>query len=183
MDLTVEGRGIGNTIEMSANGGTVEVRALAESFWPLGKLEIVHNGQVVDSQQSSEGSRKMYLKKSIRIRGSGWIAARCSGYAGHPASYMAAHTSPVYLKCGETRLFNGPAAEHMLALVEGGREYLQTLATVFDESSRRRMVKLFNEVRKELKGRLIVEAHHTHHHGSGQYHTHGHNQNVDHRHH
>ena len=182
MDLNIEGRGIGDTIEMPATGGTVEIHALAESFWLLGKLEIVHNGRVVASQESSKGLRKVYLKKTIRLTGSGWIAARCSGYAGHPASYMAAHTSPVYIKCGETRLFNGPAAEHMLALVEGGIEYLQTLATVFDESSRKRMIKLFNEARKELKGRLITEAHHMHHYGSGQYHTHGHNQNVDHCH-
>ena len=84
---------------------------------------------------------------------------------------MAAHTSPVYITCGDTRAFSGPAAEHMLALVEGGIEYLNTLATVYDEKSRKRMVKLFNEARKELKGRLVVEGRHTHHYhliaGSG----------------
>jgi len=182
MDLSVEGRGIGDTIGMSAAGGTVEIHALAESLWSFGKLEIVHNGQVVASQQSFKGSKKMHLKKTIGLTGSGWIAARCSSYSGHPASYMAAHTSPVYIKCGETRLFNGPAAEHMLALVEGGIEYLQTLATVFDESSRKRMIKFFNEAQKELKGRLIIETRHMHHYGNGQYHTHGHNQDVDHCH-
>ena len=48
----------------------------------------------------------------------------------------------------------------MLALVEGGIEYLNTLATVYDEPSRKRMVKLFKEARAELKGRLVVEAGH-----------------------
>jgi len=37
-------------------------------------------------------------------------------------------------------------------------EYLNTLATVYDESSRRRMVRQFEEVQAELKGRLVVEA-------------------------
>jgi hypothetical protein len=110
------------------------------------------------------------------------MAARCSGYAGHPGSYIGAHTSPVYIKCGDTRAFDGPAAEHMLALVEGGMEYLQTLATVFDESSRKRMVKLFNEARQELKGRLLVEGSPVHDHGRGAYHTHGHGQRSDHHH-
>ena len=89
---------------------------------------------------------------------------------------VAAHTSPVYVTCGRTRLFDGPAAEHMLSLVEGGMEYLQTLATVFDERSRRRMVKLFKEARRELKGRLTIEGGHPHPHphpdGSTPYHRH-----------
>ena len=181
MDLSVEGRAIGDTIDMPSTGGTLEVHATAESFWPLGKIEVVHNGRVVASQEAPEGSKKLQVKERVRIPGSGWIAARCSGREGHPGAYVAAHTSPVYVKCGETRAFDGPAAQHMLALVEGGIEYLQTLATVFDEPSRKRMVKLFNEARKELRGRLIVEGGHTHHHGRGPYHTHGHDQDADHR--
>jgi len=70
----------------------------------------------------------------------------------------------------------------MLALVEGGMEYLRTLATAFDERSRKRMVKLFREAQQELKGRLVVEAGHKHHHGAGPYHTHGHAAAPDHHH-
>ena len=169
LDLSVEGYSIGDTIKMPTTGGTLEIHATAESFWPLGKLEIVYNGHVVASQQASKGSKKLYIKEKLRITKSGWIAARCSGYTSHPASYAAAHTSPVYIECGKMRIFDGPAAQHMLALVEGGIEYLQTLATVFDESSRKRMVKFFNEARKELRGRLTVEAHHQLHYGSGQW--------------
>lgn len=182
VDIIVEGRGIGDTIRMPANGGTLEVHAMAESFWPLGKVEIVHNGRVVACKRTAKGSRKLCIKERIRVGGSGWVAARCSGYARHPGAYTGAHTSPVYIKCGQTRAFDGSAAEHMLALVEGGIEYMNTLATVFDESSRKRMVKLFKEAQKELKGRLVVEASHTLHHGSGQYHIHGHGQDVNHHH-
>lgn len=174
LDVLVEGKGIGDTIRMPSNGGTLEVHATAESFWPLGKIEIVYNGRVVSCKSAPKGLKKLYVKDNIRVGGSGWIAARCSGHANHPGAYIGAHTSPVYIKCGRTRAFDGPAAEHMLALVEGGIEYLNTLATVFDESSRNRMVKLFKEARRELKGRLIVESHHTPHYGRGQYHTHGH---------
>lgn len=65
---------------------------------------------------------------------------------------------------------------------EGGIEYLQALATAFDEPTRKRMVKLFKEAQQELKGRLLVEAGHDHHHGIGPYHTHGHGEPADHRH-
>jgi len=174
MDLTVEGFGIGNTIALPKTGGSLEVMAIAESFWPLGKMEIVYDGQVVACQETSGGAKRLKIEEKIRATRSGWIAARCCGSSGHPGSYVAAHTSPVYIKCGQTRAFDGPAAQHMLSLVEGGIEYLETLATVFDESSRKRMVKLFNEARKELKGRLVVEAHDAYHSSQASYHMGGH---------
>jgi hypothetical protein len=167
---------------MRATGGTVDVEAWAYCVWPLGVLEIVHNGRVVAARREPRGARELRLHERIRVDGSGWIAARCGGLEKHPGGYAAAHTSPVYVKCGHTRAFDGPAAEHMLALVEGGIEYLRTLATVFDEPARRRMVKLFKEAQAELKGRLVVEARHAHHHGDGLYHHHGHGGRADHRH-
>ncbi len=182
IDLSVEGKEIGGSIQLPLSGGTLEVRAITESAWPVGRLEIVYNGQVVASEQAPKGARELRLRDKIRVPGSGWVAARCYGLDGHPGSHLMAHTSPIYVKCGETRAFDGPAMEHMLALVEGGIEYLNTLATVFDEPSRKRMVKLFNEARQELKGRLVVEGKHVHHHGDGLYHTHGYGVEPGHRH-
>ena len=172
MDLVVEGLAIGDTLRVPKGGAELEVHAAAECFWPLQQLEIVVNGRVVGARRAAKGSRKLQIQKKIRLQGSGWIAARCAGVDGHPAGYMAAHTSPVYVQSGRERLFDAQAAQHMLALVEGGVEYLNKLATVFDEASRKRMVKLFNEARQELGGRLVVEASHHVHHGSAGYHRH-----------
>jgi len=182
IDLAVDGRGIGEAIELPASGGTVEVRAAAECVWPLGRIEIVHNGRVVAAEQAPADAKVLGVAAKVPVSASGWIAARCSGYERHPGAYLAAHTSPVYLKCGSSRAFDGPAAQHMLALVEGGMEYLQALATAFDEPARKRMVKLFREAQQELKGRLLVEGGHTHHHGTGPYHAHAHGEAADHRH-
>ena len=184
IDMTVEGRAIGETIGLPSSGGMIEAEARAESVWPMGMIEIVHNGRVVAVEHAKRGARSLRVAARIPIISSGWIAARCSGADKHPGGYIAAHTSPVYLKCGHTRAFDGPAAEHMLALVEGGMEYLRMLSTAFDEASRKRMIKLFKEARRELKGRLVVESGHTHHHGTGPYHTHGHGRGdgADHHH-
>jgi hypothetical protein len=163
IDMTVDGCAVGDTIRMGDRGGTVEVEARAESVWPLGRIEIVQNGRAVAAESArGSGAPKLRAKAKVRLSRSGWIAARCSGPQGRPAGYTGAHTSPVYVQVGETRAFDGPAAQHMLALVEGGMEYLNTLATVYDEPSRKRMVKLFKEARAELKGRLVVEAGHQH---------------------
>jgi hypothetical protein len=145
IDLHVEGRRIGDIIQLRADGATLELEALAQSFWPLAKLEVVQNGRVVAAEQAPAGARVLKVKARVKVASSGWLAARCSGLPGHPGEYVAAHTSPVYLKCGESRAFDAPAAEHMLALVEGGIEYLQTIATAFDEAARKRMVSLFKQ--------------------------------------
>ena len=182
IDLAVDGRRMGESIELPPSGGTVEVQAQAECVWPLGRIEIVHNGRVVAAEQAPADAKVLGVAAKMPVTASGWIAARCTGRDRHPGQYLAAHTSPVYLRCGDGRAFDGPAAQHMLALVEGGIEYLNALATVFDESSRRRMVKLFNEARRELTGRLLVEAPAGHHSGTGPYHTHGHAKTPDHTH-
>jgi len=182
IDLRVEGQRIGDSVALPPEGGTLAVEAQAESFWPLGKLEVVYNGRVVADTAERRGARSLRVKTNVSIARSGWLAARCTGLPDHPGGYIAAHTSPIYLQCGDTRAFDGPAAEHMLSLVEGGIEYLQTLATAFDEASRKRMVKLFQEAQQELRGRLLVEARQTPHHGSGPYHVHGHGATSDHTH-
>ena len=182
MDLVVDGKSAGETIQLGESGGTVEVEAVAHSFWPLSSLEVICNGRVAASEKKPDGTKLLRVREKITVTASGWIAARCSGLEGHPAGYMAAHTSPVYLKCGETRAFDGPAAEHMLALVEGGIEYLNTLAILYDESSRKRMAQLFHEARLELRGRLVLESGHHHHAPEGRYHTHGHGSRPDHTH-
>jgi len=173
IDLAADGRRVGDTIDLPASGGTLEVEAHAESVWPLGRIEIVQNGRVVATEEAGQGARQLKATAKVQVAGSGWLAARCAGLDGHPGAYIAAHTSPIYLKAGDTRAFDGPAAQHMLALVEGGIEYLKTLSTAFDEAARDRLVGLFREAQRELKGRLVVEARHSHHPGTGAYHTHG----------
>lgn len=181
LDMTVEGRGIGSVIRLPAGGGSIEVLAVAESAWPLSQLEVVVNGAVAAAAAEAKGSRRLRVRERIHVGGNAWIAARCSGQRAPATGYLAAHTSPVYIDCGGTRLFDAPAAQHMLSLVEGGIEYLNTLATVYDETSRKRMVKWFKEAQQELKARLVVEGPHGHSHGSGGFHVHGREPREGHR--
>jgi len=158
LDLWVDGHPIGATMQMSPAGGTVDIRAVAECFWPLTALEVVFNGEVVKRVTEPRGAQLLVLQDKFTVPRSGWLAARCLGVPEHPAGKRCAHTSPVYVRCGDTRAFDGPAAQHMLNLVQGATEYINTMATTYDEAARRKLVKLFREVRRELKGRLLVEA-------------------------
>jgi hypothetical protein len=163
VDLRVEGLGIGDTIRLPGSGGTLEARAWCSSCWPIGSLEIVWNGGVVATERPGPGSRAAAVSARIPVQGSGWIAARCAGQDSQASGYTAAHTSPVYVTCGDSRAFDAPAAQHMLTLVKGSIEYMQTIATTFDESSRKRMLKIFREAQSALAARLAAEGTGTEH--------------------
>ena len=158
MDLTVEGRTIGDTIRLPAGGGTLGIDATAECAWPIGRLEVIVNGRVAARAESTKGARKLHVNDRVAVNGSGWIAARCTVATPAAGFTTAAHTSPVYIKCGDTCAFDGPAVQHMLALIEGGIEYLSTIATVFDEASKQRMIGVYREVQDELQTRLRTEG-------------------------
>ena len=173
IDLQVEGHGIGETLTLPAAGGSLEVRAEAGCFVPLGVLELVVNGRVVAAAEA-RGARRVVLAETVAVTETSWIAARCAGAEGRPGSRLAAHTSPVYVNvAGSPRPFDGPAAQHMLALVEGGLEDLNTLATAYDEPSRKRMVRVFREARRQLRARLTAEKGHGPYHGGGHDHARG----------
>jgi len=154
LDIRVEDREIGDTIRMLAGGGTVEAAAAAESAWNVGDIEIVCNGNVVARQAARSGERKLTVSAKVAVAGSGWIAARCTGVGGTPSGYMAAHTSPVYIQCGNETPFDGPALEHMLNLTRGGIEYLETISTRFDDKEQERMIRIYREVERHLRKRL-----------------------------
>ena len=154
LDMEVEGKPIGKTIKMPGNGGTAEVKAVAESAWKVGNIEIVYNGRVVAREEARRGAEKITVKVKVPVIGSGWIAARCSGVGSLPSGYMAAHTSPVYIRCGRETPYDGPALEHMLNLTRGGIEYLETISTRFDDKEQERMIKIYQEVAEHLNKRL-----------------------------
>lgn len=154
LDLKVDGVAIGDTLRLPPEGGFVQVDAVAESAWPLGRIELVQNGRVAAGESSRGGARRLAVSARLPCHGSGWIAARCSGAEGAPSGYMAAHTSPVYVACGRHRPFDGPAVEHMLTLTRGGIEYLETLSTRLSDRDHARLVRLYRQVERHLHERL-----------------------------
>ena len=132
--FSVEGRQVGDTVQLPGNGGAVEVVAEAESVLPIHTLEVVQEGRVVASSENGKGARKLSLKANIKVEGHSWLAARCSGpnysdsvphYDGWGRGIMA-HTSPIYLACGEEWwMFDQETAQYMLTLVEGSLHYIR----------------------------------------------------------
>jgi hypothetical protein len=134
--FTVNGEPMGSTLHLGANGGTVEVEAVATSIFPIHSLEIVRGGTVVASTEEAQGARELRLNVSLHVDRATWLCARCAGpnYTAirHHDSWhrgIMAHTSPVYLACGDTYdLFNPDTAHYMLTLLDGSLQYIRRRA-------------------------------------------------------
>jgi hypothetical protein len=98
--LSVDGHGIGDTIEASA-GATVRVKARVASRTPVGVLEVVSNGEVVASTKVA--GRTGEVEVELPTDASRWVVARC-GPEGSEFNAIkevgVAHTSAVYVNVG-----------------------------------------------------------------------------------
>ncbi len=157
IDMTVDGRSVGDEIQMSGGGGSVEVQARAECAWPMHAIEIVVNGRVVARSSSKRGAKALSIKANVKISRSSWIAARSGSrlVAQHAwPIQLGAHTSPVYVVVGGRELFNASDATYMVTLIDGGLTYLDTLSVKFEERRHQEMKAIFRKARRVLEERL-----------------------------
>ena len=143
IDFSVDGARIGDTIELPKGGGTVELEATAESIFPIHTLQIVERGRVVAETSEAAGSRRLRLRTTPKIDGHSWLAARCGGpgYSAvrHHDAWrrgIFAHTSPIYIATGGPWwLFDRPAAEYMLTLIDGSLQHIRHRALQYPPGS------------------------------------------------
>jgi hypothetical protein len=166
MDLQVEGRSMGDEIHLPAGGGTLEVRATAQSAWPLHRIEIVMNGQVVAAADRRDGARSLSVSKKVKVTASSWIAARCGSELSRHVNWVdriGAHTSPVYVVVDNQEIFSPSEANYMLTLIDGGLTYLDTLSVRYDEERHRKMKAVYQRAKAHLHARLHAHGHgHSH---------------------
>ena len=155
--LQVEGYSPGDEIVLPVGGGTLHAEAWVESVQPFHELQILVNGEIVAKQTAEAGTLQARLKADLHLTGSAWIAARC--ISRHQVwhvwpIHIAAHTSPVYVRCGDQELFNPSDAAFMLTLIEGGMTWLDTLAIPAGTEKHKRVRGVFEAAHKHLRGRL-----------------------------
>jgi hypothetical protein len=98
--LRVNGAGPGSALSLyQSEAQPVRIQAEAVSPRPLDRLEIVHNGSVLQSVSDSNGRGTLSIDIRRDIADVGWVAARCFERPAEAIRF--AHTSPVYLQKGE----------------------------------------------------------------------------------
>ncbi len=138
MEFSVDGRAIGDTVELPHSGGTVYVEARADSIFPLRRLDLVHDGTTVAPAESTNGETTLTLSETVRIVSSGWLAVRAFGGSGdavlrHRDAWTRpvwAHTSPIYIQCGDAKAGERSALEKMREQVVRGLTYVSQQASI-----------------------------------------------------
>jgi hypothetical protein len=121
--LTVNGSGPGETLDLEG-GEILTVTARAISRFPIGRLEIVSNGEVLAAVSSQEREASV----SIRVPAdrSRWFVARCS--RGQSFFVLSgpdiAHTSAVYARVGGREVIRRDAVQFWLDNIAIHRERL-----------------------------------------------------------
>ena len=89
----------GDTIKLDAPGD-VRVVARVTSQYPLNRVEIVYNSEVIGEVKIDGEALEIALDETISIPRSGWVALRSGGpaHADQPGGNVFGHTSPVYVK-------------------------------------------------------------------------------------
>jgi hypothetical protein len=165
LDIRVDGRPPGAEIKMPQGGGTVEVEAHAESVLPFDELQIVVGGKVIARQQSerTQPGARASIHERVRLTDSAWVAARCASanliWLTFMPTCVAAHTSPVYVSCGDSEVFSPTAATYMLTLIDGGLTWLDTLSVPASAEHRKRIRAVFEAARSTLEGRVARHSH------------------------
>jgi hypothetical protein len=149
-----DGKPPGAEIALGAGGGTVEAAAEVTSAFPIHRLEIVRNGEVVAAEEDKEGARTMRLRSQIRVDGPGWLAARCASRLLSAWIRIAAHTSPVYLTVPGKELFSAETAAYMLTLIDGSETWVKSLATRPDAERYARVLKTLADARERVHRRM-----------------------------
>jgi hypothetical protein len=117
LELTVDGRGVGDDLRLAAPG-EVLVRASLRSNVPIDHLEIVRNGTVVHEVAPAGDRTRADVEVRVPVEESGWILLRArSDRAIEPVLdlYPYATTSPIYVTIGDRPARSRQDADYFIA--------------------------------------------------------------------
>lgn len=158
MDFTVEGKPMGSKIEMSSNGGTVDISwNVASVTVPMTRVELIVNGEVVESQEVSADSGIGNWNK--KVDKSSWYALLVRGQYPDKPEIITAHTSPVMIHVEGSRMLAAADAVTILEQIEGSMAYLDTIGTRADEKTYKRLRLLLESAHRSVHNRMHQMGH------------------------
>ena len=162
MNFTVDGKPMGSQIEMSSNGGTVDISwNVASVTVPMTRVELIVNGEVAESQEVSPDKGIGNWNK--KVEKSSWYALLVRGHYPDKREIITAHSSPVMIHLEGSRMLAAADAVTILEQIEGSMAYLDTIGTRADEKTYKRLRLLLESAHRSVHNRM---------HQLGQFHRH-----------
>ena len=121
LDLTVDRAMPGDEIRLPEAGGRILVRGTLDSIVPPDRLELVHNGRVIEEIPLPGDRLQASFEREIEVTTSGWYTLQTSGNGRtHPVeqSRPMATTNPVYVYVGDQPIRSRASADYFVAWID-----------------------------------------------------------------
>jgi hypothetical protein len=162
LEFAVDGRPMGSRIEMSSNGGTVDVTwQVASVTIPMSRVELIVNGEIRESLAVSPDQGAGHW--SVKVDKSSWLALLVRGHYADKPEIIAAHSTPVMISLEGSPMLATADAVTILEQIEGALAYLDTVGTRAEDVAYKRMRLVLTSAHRTLHNRM---------HQQGYYHAH-----------
>ena len=156
VELTVNDKLPGETVELPAGGGTVEISARVRSIVPLEKALLVHNGEVIDEVVLDGDRKSLDYTKSIQVTDSGWYHLRAEGTPEErypiDSGYAQGFTNPVWVTVGNQPVRSRAAAEYSIRWIDKLREMAEAWPGWRSQKERDHVFAQFDEAKTIYQG-------------------------------
>ncbi len=156
LELTANGRGLGEEVVLPEAGGEVSVRVRLRSIVPVDHLELIHDGQVVKSIPLESDRTSATATVQLPVSRSGWILLRArTDRAVEPVLdlYPYATTSPIYLSVGGRPARSREDAEFFMAWIDRTRQSVERHQDWNTEKERKDVLEMLTRARAEYERR------------------------------
>jgi len=162
MEFAVEGKSPGDTVEMTATGGTVDVTwSLASVTVPMSRVQLLRNGEIVAEQSIQPDADEGHF--TVKMENSGWLALLVRGHYRDKPEIITAHSSPVRVNLADQPIFAAADAMTILDQIEGALALLDTVGTRAQTEAYKRMRMVLTGAHRRLHNQM---------HEQGLYHRH-----------
>jgi hypothetical protein len=153
LELTVDGRGLGEEVTLPREGGEVTARIRLRSNVPVDHLELIRNGEVAHTVPLAGDRTSAVATVRLPVARSGWLLLRArSDRAIYPVLdlYPYATTSPVYLTVGGRPARSRADAEYFMAWIDRTRAAVQAHRDWNTEEEKRDVLDMLGRAREEF---------------------------------
>jgi hypothetical protein len=119
LELSADGHTLGEIARVGP-GTSLRVRGRVTSQFPLDRLELVRDGNVIAQSRASGDKRSIELEQLVAFERSGWVALRAWGppHADGPGPSLFGHTSAIYIEVPGRPLDASEDAAYFIAWID-----------------------------------------------------------------
>lgn len=154
--LTVDGQSPGGVLKLDKER-KVRVEAEGVGRHDFGRLQLVHNGKVVQEAKAARkgGGHAARLSREVRVSEPGWFAARIETKGRNELDQpLFGHTSPVYADLAGRRRFDVESAQALMKRLEEARAAVVASGTFSSAAAKAKVLALYDAAAEDLRGRI-----------------------------